>query len=100
LNRLFEQAPDIDTLLLACTHYPLLMDKIRAFAPASTTILSQGNIVATSLKAYLERHPEMEQRCSKNGSRTFYTTDSVQDFNNHASLFFGEKLESKHLELL
>ncbi|BFG70862.1 glutamate racemase [Sediminibacterium sp. KACHI17] len=100
LNRLFEQAPDIDTLLLACTHYPLLMDKIRAFAPAGTTILSQGNIVATSLKAYLERHPEMEQRCSKNGSRTFYTTDSVQDFNNHASLFFGEKLESKHLELL
>lgn len=100
LNRLFEQAPDIDTLLLACTHYPLLMDKIRAFAPAGTTILSQGNIVATSLKAYLERHPEMEKRCSKNGSRTFYTTDSVQDFNNHASLFFGEKLESKHLELL
>lgn len=100
LHRLFQQAPDIDTLLLACTHYPLLMEKIRAFAPAGTTILSQGNIVATSLKAYLERHPEIEQRCSKQGTRTFYTTDSVLDFDNHASIFFGEKLQSKHLELL
>jgi len=100
LDRLFQQAPDIDTLLLACTHYPLLIEKIKAFAPEGTTILSQGNIVATSLQAYLERHPEMEQRCSKQGTRTFYTTDSTVDFDNHASIFFGEKLQSKHLELL
>jgi len=100
LDRLFRQAPDIDTLLLACTHYPLLMEKIQAFAPSGTTVLSQGMIVATSLKAYLHRHPEMEQRCSKQGTQTFYTTDSVVDFDNHASIFFGEKLRSKHLELL
>ena len=100
LNRLFRQAPDIDTLLLACTHYPLLMEKIQAFAPAGTTVLSQGTIVAASLKAYLHRHPEMEKRCSKQGTQTFYTTDSVVDFDNHASIFFGEKLRSKHLELL
>ncbi|MDZ4070861.1 MAG: glutamate racemase [Sediminibacterium sp.] len=100
LDRLFRQAPDIDTLLLACTHYPLLMEKIQAFAPAGTTVLSQGKIVAASLKAYLHRHPEMEQRCSKQGTQTFYTTDSVVDFDNHASIFFGEKLRSKHLELL
>ncbi len=100
LHRLFQQAPDIDTLLLACTHYPLLMEKIQAFAPAGTTILSQGTIVAASLKEYLYRHPEMEQRCSKQGTQTFYTTDSVVDFDNHASIFFGEKLQSKHLELL
>ncbi|MCZ6992409.1 hypothetical protein OH407_24065, partial [Salmonella enterica] len=73
LDRLFRQAPDIDTLLLACTHYPLLMEKIQAFAPAGTTVLSPGKIVAASLKAYLHRHPEMEQRCSKQGTQTFYT---------------------------
>jgi glutamate racemase len=100
LDRLFRQAPDIDTLLLACTHYPLLMEKIQAFAPAGTTVLSQGMIVAASLKEYLHRHPEMEERCSKQGTQTFYTTDSVVDFDNHASIFFGEKLRSKHLELL
>ena len=100
LRRLFEQAPDIDTLLLACTHYPLLMEKIQAFAPSDTTILSQGTIVAASLKEYLHRHPEIEQRCSKQATQTFYTTDSVIDFDNHASIFFGEKLQSKHLELL
>jgi len=100
LDRLFKQSSLIDTLLLACTHYPLLIDKIKAFAPAGTTILSQGNIVAASLKEYLERHPEMEQRCSKQGTRTFYTTDSVVDFDNHASIFFGENLQSRHLELL
>ncbi len=100
LDRLFRQAPDIDTLLLACTHYPLLMEKIQAFAPAGTTVLSQGTIVAASLKEYLHRHPEMEQRCSKQGTQTFYTTDSVVDFDNHASIFFGEKLQSTHLELL
>lgn len=100
LDLLFRQAPDIDTLLLACTHYPLLMEKIQAFAPAGTTVLSQGTIVAASLKEYLHRHPEMEERCSKQGTQTFYTTDSVVDFDNHASIFFGEKLRSKHLELL
>ena len=100
LNRLFQQSPTIDTLLLACTHYPLLIEKIRQFSPEGTTILAQGSIVAESLKAYLQRHPEMEERCSKNGSRTFFTTDSVIDFDNHASIFFGEKLSSRHLELL
>ena len=100
LDRLFRQSSDIDTLLLACTHYPLLMEKIQAFAPAGTTVLSQGTIVAASLKAYLHRHPEMEKRCSKQGTQTFYTTDSVVDFDNHASIFFGEKLQSTHLELL
>lgn len=100
LNRLFEQSKQIDTLLLACTHYPLLIEKIKAHSPESTTILSQGTIVAESLKVYLQRHPDMEKRCSKNGSRTFFTTDAVTDFDNHASIFFGEKLSSRHLELL
>ncbi len=99
LKQLFGNASDIDTLLLACTHYPLLLDKIRAFAPAGTTILSQGEIVANSLKNYLERHPEIAALCTKQGTKTFYTTDSVSDFDSHASIFFGEKLSSKHVEL-
>lgn len=99
LNQLFAQSTDIDTLLLACTHYPLLIDKIKAYAPAGTTILSQGDIVAKSLKSYLERHPALANQCSTEGQRKFYTTDSIQDFDNHASTFFGEAVQSEHVEL-
>lgn len=99
LDRLFAQSKSIDTLLLACTHYPLLIDKIKAFAPPDTVILSQGDIVAKSLKNYLERHTTLAERCSKQGGRKFYTTDSVQDFDNHASTFFGEAVHSQHVEL-
>ncbi len=99
LEHLYSNAPDIDTLLLACTHYPLLMDKIKAFASQDTIILSQGKIVAKSLKNYLERHTDLERLCTRQGTRTFFTTDSVSDFDSHASIFFGEKLSSKHVEL-
>lgn len=99
LDQLFSQSKAIDTLLLACTHYPLLIDKIKTYAPAGTTILSQGEIVAKSLKNYLERHPALADRCSKQGMRKFYTTDSVQDFDNHASTFFGAAVQSEHVEL-
>ncbi|HCL06834.1 MAG TPA: glutamate racemase [Chitinophagaceae bacterium] len=99
LQQLFNRSADIDTLLLACTHYPLLMDKIKTFAPAGTSILSQGEIVARSLKDYLERHPVIANQISKQGQRRFYTTDSVTDFDNHASIFFGEAVSSEHVEL-
>lgn len=90
---------DIDTLLLACTHYPLLRDKIEQFLPAGVTVVSQGEIVANSLEGYLKRHPELEIRCSKNGNRMFNTTDSTEDFDNHASIFFGEPVRSNHVDL-
>jgi len=99
LKQLFSRSADIDTLLLACTHYPLLAHKIKTFAPAGTTILSQGEIVARSLKDYLDRHPAMEKLISKQGQRRFFTTDSVTDFDNHASIFFGQALSSEHVEL-
>jgi len=99
LESLFEAAPDIDTVLLACTHYPLMMDKIKEYAPIGTTIIPQGEIVANSLADYLRRHPEMEERISKGGVKAFYTTDSPADFNNKGSLFFGEAIDSKHLDL-
>jgi glutamate racemase len=99
LQQLFEQDADIDTLLLACTHYPLLQQKIAQWAPVGTTIVSQGNIVADSLIQYLQRHPQMEQRISKAGKRAFFTTDDVADFDEKASIFYGEKVSSSHVHL-
>jgi glutamate racemase len=99
LDRLLSQDSEIDTILLACTHYPLLIDHIKKFTPASVRILSQGEIVAKSLADYLKRHPAIEQSCSKGGERLFYTTDSTEDFDQHATLFYGEPVNSKHLDL-
>jgi glutamate racemase len=99
LHNIFEKGETIDVLLLACTHYPLLNEKIREYLPVAVKLLSQGEIVANSLAEYLRRHPEMESRCSKKGGREFYTTDSTEDFDNHATIFFGEAVQSKHLDL-
>lgn len=99
LYHLLSAYPDIDTLLLACTHYPLLLDKIREYVPEGIAIVSQGEIVAKSLAEYLKRHKELAGLCSKNGQISFYTTDSVTDFDSHATLFFGRPVASKHLDL-
>lgn len=99
LQNIIAKEKDIDVLLLACTHYPLLMNKIQQFLPAGITVLSQGEIVANSLVDYLQRHPEIEQRCSRHVKRTFYTTDAAEDFDNHASIFFGQPVQSRHLAL-
>jgi glutamate racemase len=99
IHQLLQQDENIDTILLACTHYPLLLDKIKEYSPADMKILTQGEIVAEGLENYLLRHPEIESKCSKNKSREFYTTDSMEDFDDHASLFFGEQVNSKHLDL-
>jgi glutamate racemase len=99
IKNLLGQAKDIDTILLACTHYPLLINKIRQFVPEDVTIISQGEIVAKSLVDYLARHPEIEQNCSKNRLLNFYTTDLPLDFDNHAATFFGKPVKSTHIEL-
>ena len=99
INNLLQQSPRIDTILLACTHYPLLMDKIKKAVPANVTVLSQGEIVADSLAGYLKNHPEMDEKCSKNGQISFYTTDSTEDFDNHAAVFYGKPVKSMHLTL-
>jgi glutamate racemase len=99
IDRLLAQSADIDSILLACTHYPLIKDKIMQFVPTGVNLLSQGDIVAKSLVDYLLRHPEIEERCSKNGQSHFYTTDSTQDFDNHAAIFYGKPVQSKHLVL-
>lgn len=99
IHDLMGKCATIDTILLACTHYPLLMEKIKKAVPAHITILSQGEIVASGLAAYLQKHPEMEEKCSKNGQIAFYTTDSAEDFDNHAGIFYGKPVKSTHLSL-
>lgn len=99
LQNIFEKGTTIDVLLLACTHYPILKEKIEEHLPIGVKLVSQGEIVAQSLQYYLERHPEMEAKCSKNGKRLFYTTDSTEDFDNHATTFLGEPVQSQHAEV-
>ena len=99
LEQLFEHSKEIDTVLLACTHYPLLLDAITKNSKRDVRFISQGGLVAKSLSDYLQRHPEVEQECSKEGTRRFYTTDSPVDFNTNASLFFGNTVEAMHLDL-
>lgn len=99
LDALREKKDRIDTIILACTHYPLLMDKIKAYLPTGINIICQGPIVADSLENYLLRHPEIETTISKGGLRKYYTTDDANDFNEKAQLFLGYPVESNHLNL-
>jgi len=99
VQQLFNQSKNIDTVILGCTHYPLLKSLIQKHLPSGIQILTQGNIVADGLKKYLVRHPEMETRITKTNSLNFLTTDSTDLFNSHASLFFGQDVKSKHLSL-
>jgi len=100
LDQVLAQSPHIDTLLLACTHYPLLQEKIKAYLPDSIQAISQGDIVAQSLVDYLQRHPEMENSLSKNGTQKFFTTtDDTADFDHYAEIFFGAPVKSAYAEV-
>ena len=99
LNKLMQKDDKIDTVLLACTHYPLIKKRIEKFLAPGIKVIAQGEIVADSLKDYLQRHTEIEEQLSKNKTIEFYTTDSAEDFNNHAQIFYGEDVNSKHIEL-
>lgn len=99
INQLLNQSKNIDTIILGCTHYPLLKRVIQKFLPNNIQLLTQGSIVADGLKDYLIRHPEMENRITKNNLREFYTTDSTEQFDKHATLFFGQQIQSKHLSI-
>jgi glutamate racemase len=99
IDNLLEKSNDIDIILLGCTHYPLLHDKIKQLLPQNIELLSQGKIVSKSLKDYLFRHNELESLCSKNGKSAFYTTDSTEIFDQQAEIFYGKKLKSEYLHL-
>ncbi len=99
LDQILAQSPHIDTLVLGCTHYPILVNKIRAYLPEGIRIISQGDIVARSLADYLIRHPAMEQRLSRGGKLTFYTTDEVSTFERLARIFIDQPLKANHLHV-
>ena len=91
--------PLIDTLILGCTHYPLLMNKIVKYTPPGVRIVPQGEYVAASLRDYLVRHPEMEQRLSRRGQCHYLTTESTEKFNQSAMLFMHEAVEVESVSL-
>ena len=93
INNIFVTDSQIDTLVLGCTHYPLLEAKIRKYLPAGVTLLSQGPYVAASLKVYLSRHLEMSFRISKNGDCHFMTTEAKEKFSEAASLFLNRSVD-------
>jgi len=99
LDHLLAQSPDIDTIILGCTHYPLLLPKIRQFLPEGIRLVVQGEIVAKSLANYLVRHPETDAICSKSGQVQFFTTESADDFDQKATIFWGSPVVSRHLAL-
>ncbi|MCZ2223811.1 MAG: glutamate racemase [Chitinophagales bacterium] len=99
IHQLLEQNANIDTFLLACTHYPLLIEKIKEYTPADIKIVTQGNIVAESLKDYLKRHPEIESLCIKQGKINFYTTDNAEQFNKQAIIFWGNNIQSQQVNI-
>jgi glutamate racemase len=99
INELLQQSNDIDSIILGCTHYPILIDKIRKYTPDHINIVEQGTIIADSLADYLNRHPEMDIKCSKNGSCSYLTTEDADKFNSLASIFLNENIESKHINL-
>lgn len=99
LTALQQQSPNIDTVLLACTHYPLLMPKLKQFLPENVKIVSQGDIVANSLVDYLSRHPEIDDKLIQNGVRHFYTTGDEEVFNQHASVFLSQAVNATKVKL-
>jgi glutamate racemase len=99
LDRLLQRDPMLDAIILGCTHYPLLIEKIRGYLPDGVTIIPQGKEVAESLLDYLHRHPEMDVKCSKGKTVKYYTTDSPKKFNQMASLFMNEPVNAQKISL-
>lgn len=99
IENLLRKDPDIDTVVLGCTHYPLLLPKIKQFMPSGIEIVAQGEYVAESLKDYLRRHPEMDAKSTKNGACTFCTTEAEDKFIESASAFLNENISVQRITL-
>lgn len=99
VDGLLKKGPEIDTIVLACTHYPILYPKIRDAVPEHIKIVTQGEIVARSLADYMKRHPEMECRCSKGGTCRYLTTEDPDKFTDLARIFLQEPVAVRHIDL-
>ena len=99
INNLLRKDHEIDTIILGCTHYPLLINKILKYVPAGVKIIPQGEYVANSLKDYFVRHPEMEHQCTHGGKCLYMTTESPEKFKESAQVFLHEQVEVSHIDL-
>lgn len=99
IDQLLSKDPQIDTVILGCTHFPILLPKIRQYIPEHVSVIAQGEYVAESLKDYLKRHPEMDAKCTKNGNCQFYTTEAEEKFSESASTFLKQQINVKHITL-
>ena len=99
IDQLLSKDPQIDTVILGCTHFPILLPKIRQYIPDHISVITQGEYVAESLKDYLKRHPEMDAKCTKNGNCQFYTTEAEEKFSESASTFLKQQINVKHITL-
>ena len=99
IDQLLRLDPQIDTIILGCTHYPLLLPKIHKYIPRGIRIISQGEYVASSLQQYFQRHPDMEQRCTKHGQTRYLTTENPEKFKEQAQLFLHETIEVENVTL-
>ena len=99
ISMLMNDCPDIDTVILGCTHYPLLIDKIRKYIPNGVKVIQQGPIVAESLADYLLRHPEIERHCSRGGTCSYFTTEDPDHFSPLASVFVNEPVNAHRIIL-
>ena len=99
INELLAKDRLIDTVILGCTHFPLLLPKIQQYMPAGITTVTQGELVADSLKDYLSRHPEIDKKCTKGGRCVYRTTESEDKFTESASVFLNESIKVERIEL-
>ena len=99
IDQLLSKDPQIDTVILGCNHFPILLPKIRQYIPDHISVIAQGEYVAESLKDYLKRHPEMDAKCTKNGNCQFYTTEAEEKFSESASTFLKQQISVKHITL-
>ena len=99
IENLLAKDRQIDTLVLGCTHYPILLPKIQKFIPQGVKVVAQGEYVATSLKDYLHRHPEMDMKCTREGKCRFYTTEAEDKFIESASMFLNENITVQRITL-
>ncbi|MBQ3622392.1 MAG: glutamate racemase [Bacteroidaceae bacterium] len=100
VEALLAKDPMIDTIILGCTHYPMLLERVRQFVPENIQLLTQGEAVATSLQDYLSRHTSLEQRCTKGGTTIFYTTESDERFREQASRFLRQPVYTNKITLI
>jgi glutamate racemase len=98
-NQTVSQSDVIDTLLLGCTHYPIIIQQIKKVVPAAVSVLTQGDLVGPSWKDYLQRHPEQKKHLDRNNNITYLTTDQPENFNYLAEIFLGHRVKAEKIEL-